>query len=564
MNQWTIKARILFGFGLVIALAGVLGIFALVQRGGMIRDVVGMDGNAPVGIVNGEAEAVIHSLSLTEKFYDSYILLGDLLAASPDAAPGIKARLAEKTKAAEDDLAWYDNYARSDAQKAVWGRFKESWNRWYDVRKTFFAKLDAGDLLGASEIYKGEMLALFHERQETFHALNTANAAALEARGKQFEEGAHASFGIILTVLLLIVGAGVALALRLAAGINSKLHGVSELLVDSSTQVADAASQVSSSSSHLAEGASRQAATLEQTSASLEEIASMTRRNADSAASAKALSVETRSAAEDGAGRTVEMKVATEAIQKASGEMAAAIGDIKKSSDDISKIIKTIDEIAFQTNILALNAAVEAARAGTAGAGFAVVAEEVRALAQRSADAAKETAILIETAAEQSQRGVEVNARVTSRIAEISQKSRAVEQSLTDIVAKVRQVDSQIESIATASNEQSMGLGELTKAIGEMDQTTQDSAATSEQTASAAEELSGQSAELQNHVTVLRQLVGGGTAAATVAAAPVRHAARPRVAVGAAKTPARKAFAAAEGSIPLPPLPESDGGFKGE
>ncbi|SDT86864.1 methyl-accepting chemotaxis protein [Verrucomicrobium sp. GAS474] len=569
MNQWTIKGRILFGFSLMIVLAAGLGLFSLVQRGSVVDAVVGVDGKVPVGVVNGDAEAVVHSLALTETFYGSYVLLGELLTATPEAAATIKAKLADNTQRSEGDIAWYDAYVRSDEQKAMWNHFKDTRGRWYDIRKQFMARLDAGDTAGAAEIYRGEMALAFHERQETFGTLNGANARRLDASGARFQSTAATAFWIILSVIVLIVCVGIGAAWRIIGGINSTLQEVSQMLGESSSQVADAAGQVSTSSNHLAEGASRQAATLEETSASLEEIASMTRRNADSAASAKALSMETRTAAEGGAERTGEMKHATEAIQKASSEMAAAIGDIKKSSDDISKIIKTIDEIAFQTNILALNAAVEAARAGEAGAGFAVVAEEVRALAQRSADAAKETALLIEAAAEQSQRGVEVNVRVTNRIAEISQKSRAVEQSLADIVAKVRQVDSQIESIATASGEQSTGLSELTRAIGEMEQTTQDSAATSEQTAAAAEELSGQSAELQSHVGVLQQLVTGGGETrggfAKAASSSSRHVTRTRVAVGASKGTKAKASLSSddEGAIPLPPISEGEGKLHG-
>src|SRR6202012_3976927 len=152
------------------------------------------------------------------------------------------------------------------------------------------------------------------------------------------------------------------------------------------------------------------------------------------------------------------MQVAMKAIQKASTEMAMAIHGITTSSSSISKIIKTIDEIAFQTNILALNAAVEAARAGEAGMGFAVVAEEVRSLAQRSATAAKETAQMIEASVAQSARGVEVNGRVAEQIATVGRKSQAVRESLTEIVAKAREVDALVSTIATASQEQTSGL----------------------------------------------------------------------------------------------------------
>jgi methyl-accepting chemotaxis protein len=238
---------------------------------------------------------------------------------------------------------------------------------------------------------------------------------------------------------------------------------------------------VSAASQSLAEGASEQAASLEETSSSLEEMASMTKRNAENAASAKELSSQTRQTAESG---NTSME-----------DMRGAMGAIKDSSNDISKIIKSIDEIAFQTNILALNAAVEAARAGEAGAGFAVVAEEVRNLAQRSAQSAKETASKIEVAIHNSDRGVQISEKVA--------------QFLHEILEKVRRVDELVGEIATASHEQSQGIGQLNTAVGQMDKVTQANSASAEETASAAEELNAQALSLRESVAELRQLVGG-------------------------------------------------------
>jgi methyl-accepting chemotaxis protein len=202
-------------------------------------------------------------------------------------------------------------------------------------------------------------------------------------------------------------------------------------------------------------------------------------------------------------------------ISQASTEMAVAIHGITNSSNSISKIISTIDEIAFQTNILALNAAVEAARAGEAGMGFAVVAEEVRSLAKRSADAAKETAKMIEAAVKQSQLGAEVNGKVTARIAEVVQKANGVRDSLAHIVAKAREVDSVVGQITEASKEQNSGLEQINGAINLMNQVTQANAAGSEETASASEELTTQSIELRAGVDVLVKLVNGRSFAET-------------------------------------------------
>lgn len=246
-------------------------------------------------------------------------------------------------------------------------------------------------------------------------------------------------------------------------------------------QVRSAAGEVSGSSQSLAEGASEQAAALEETSATLEEISSMTKRNADTAGQARKLSGETRVAADAGSGEMDAMKEAMDAI--------------RASAANIGKIVKSIDEIAFQTNILALNAAVEAARAGEAGAGFAVVADEVRALAQRSALAAKETAEKIADAVCKSERGVEISARVALNF--------------TEIVGKARQVDTLIAEIATASIEQGSGVGQVNTAVAQMDKVTQRNAATAEGTAAAAEELNAQSNEMSGRVGDVLRLVNG-------------------------------------------------------
>jgi methyl-accepting chemotaxis protein len=312
-------------------------------------------------------------------------------------------------------------------------------------------------------------------------------------------------FGVVAALLVAI-----GLAIVIIRGTTKILSQISNSLGDGSDQVASAASQISTSSQSLAEGASEQAASLEETSSSLEEMTSMTKRNAENAQKANDLAKQAHHAADKGAGDMQTMSTAMEAI--------------KVSSDDIAKIIKTIDEIAFQTNILALNAAVEAARAGEAGMGFAVVADEVRNLAQRSAQAAKETAAKIEGAIGKTGQGVEISGKVV--------------QTLNDIVAKVRQVDELISEVASASREQTQGITQINTAVSQMDKVTQSNAASAEESAAAAEELNAQAEVMKHSVSHLLELVGGAVSAksapATVRAKTV-HAFTPT-----AKRPAAK------------------------
>jgi methyl-accepting chemotaxis protein len=252
-------------------------------------------------------------------------------------------------------------------------------------------------------------------------------------------------------------------------------------LEETGEQTVLAANEISNTSQLLAEGASEQAAAIEETSASLEEMSSMTKRNGENSQQANDLARQTRTAADKGVSDMQELN--------------AAMVALRASSDDIAKIIKTIDEIAFQTNILALNAAVEAARAGEAGLGFAVVADEVRNLARRSAEAAKETAAKIEGTITRTAQGVELSGKVA--------------QTLNDIVAKARQVDELAVEVASASREQTQGIGQINSAVGEMDKVTQSNASSAEEGAAAAAELSAQAGIMKQSVADLLELVSG-------------------------------------------------------
>jgi len=270
--------------------------------------------------------------------------------------------------------------------------------------------------------------------------------------------------------------------LAIKAGIdktNDALRAISESLQQGADQTASSSHQLSAASRSLATGCSEQGASVTETSASLEEISAMIRATAENAAKATEFASQARTAAQTGR-QTME-------------EMTVAMRSIETSSMDISKIVKNIDEIAFQTNILALNAAVEAARAGEAGAGFAVVADEVRSLAQRSAAAAKETSEKIEAAIASTQRG--------------SRSCENVGDSLEQIAVKVAEADTLVAEIAAAAKEQAQGIRQVGSAMTQMDKVTQGNASNAEQTSAAAQELSSQAALLQESVEHLRSLI---------------------------------------------------------
>jgi methyl-accepting chemotaxis protein len=340
----------------------------------------------------------------------------------------------------------------------------------HDGKRQEAAEFSSAKLEPVYTAYRDQIL-LMNDWNEKASSETTARMAGNSVRVRR----------IVLGVTLGSLLAAAALSFVVIRGVNRALKKVADTLADASAQVSAAAGQVSASSQSLAEGSSEQAASLEETSASVEEINGMTRRNAESADAARSLASDTQHSTEEG--------------NRQMHEMVAAMADIKLSSDNIAKIIKTIDEIAFQTNILALNAAVEAARAGEAGAGFAVVADEVRRLAQRAAAAAKETAEKIDDSIAKSSRGADL--------------STAVATGLQQIAEKTSKMNELVVEIATASKEQTQGLGQISTAISQMDHVTQSNAGNAEETAAAAEELNAQAATLLDNVQMLQQLVGG-------------------------------------------------------
>ncbi len=277
-------------------------------------------------------------------------------------------------------------------------------------------------------------------------------------------------------ILAVVTALAIFLALRLSRPIISAVESIS----DANAQVLTASDQIASSATSLAEGASTQASSVEEVSATIEQSTAVNNQNAENAREANILANQTNEAAQLG---DTKIKTLTESMN-----------EITEASQQIAKIIKTIDEIAFQTNLLALNAAVEAARAGEHGLGFAVVADEVKNLAQRSANAAKETAGIIETAIE--------------KIKEGNQVANETNEAFGDILDRAKKTGDLIGEIAASVKEQAEGMNQIATAMGQIDTITQQNAATSEEAAAASEQMNAQAASMMESVTDVAKIVG--------------------------------------------------------
>ena len=473
----SLAKKLAAGFGFLVVLSTIGASFAVLKSSQMMTSVKDLENtHLPLAYVGGELALLVNRQQLAAT---SFVIHKDAVYQeqfdSMDKAADETFARARTTIQADDELVQAGWLKKIDTIIELHDTLAPASRELMDAAQT-----DNPALVGEKADAQETVANKIHEAISEFGKINTAE-------GEHVASGALTKGRALQTLIVLIaIGifiGGCALAFIITRGITVPLKKAISDMTACADHISASSGEVASAGQQLAEGATEQAAALEETSASMEEIASMTRHSADNAQQANTVMAEVNSVANQAA---VSMQ-----------QLTTAMGEISAASEQTSKIIKTIDQISFQTNLLALNAAVEAARAGEAGAGFAVVANEVRSLAMRAADAARETAALIELTVSKVQEGTILVDKTNEEFNQVS--------------AGTGKVSLLINEISTAAKEQTEGVGQINKALQEMDTVVQSNAATAEESAAASEELFAESNTLLGHVRELQTMITGET-----------------------------------------------------
>jgi methyl-accepting chemotaxis protein len=531
LTKLKLRTKLLLGFGLTIVLVAIVT-FIGTSRMGVLNDKM----NGIVGVRMPQMVLLYNIM----RDYDVVARGARNVALTTD--EDVKQKQKEGFAKAQADLTdalnKLEKLLQTDRDKELLAGVKENLAAVVQLSEKAVTLGMANKNQEASDVVIHEVLA---PQTKTLQLLQSFSDHQQELAIKDGEASAQAASGGKTLLLSLGVAAsvlGLLMAFFITLSITGPIGRVIEGLTEGADQVASGSAQVASASQELAEGASEQAASIEETSSSLEEMASMTKQNATNANQANDLMNKTRQVVEQANDSMVHL--------------TASMEEISKASEETSKIIKTIDEIAFQTNLLALNAAVEAARAGEAGAGFAVVADEVRNLAMRAAEAAKNTANLIEGTVRKIKGGSDVVQKTGTEFSEVQISA-----------AKMGEL---IGEISAASSEQAQGIGQISKAVSEMEHVVQRNSANAEESASASEEMSAQAEQMKIFVVELVTMVGGanghstlGGATALRKKAALKKGAKGPQMIAAYEKKANGHLKAGNGNAPVPPGKRNSG-----
>jgi methyl-accepting chemotaxis protein len=523
VRHWTIGKRLTWGFCAVVAIAVVLGAFSFLQ----LR-VIQESSRLITDIAVPGVKASGQMTSLSKDIRGS--ILQHILSGDPAEKARLEARMQELAATVDTVLEGYERTVAdpSDKQKIV--HLKNALHDYRETRDSRVLSLSRENK--QAEAFDAFKTVLTPVMTRYFDALGAIEKESSD-KATRYDEAiasaiSSAEIGLVIGILAAFL-ISACVGSFIVRSTNQALRTSVTALTAGAQQVVAASGQVSAAAQSLSQGANEQAASLEETSASIEELGSMSRQNAVNSRTAASIMAEVDS-------RVGESNAALR-------DMLGSMSAIQDSSKKVAKIIKTIDEIAFQTNILALNAAVEAARAGDAGMGFAVVADEVRSLAQRSAQAARDTAGLIEESMATAHGGDKKVAQVATAITGI-----------TESVATVKRL---VDEVSAASQQQTQSLDQVSVAMSQMGKVTQTTAATAEESAAASEELNAQAETAMTVVESLQALVDERTER-PVEPAPARVAnvvpmakRAPAARVSAISRPKRRSAKTAEDLLPL-------------